>query len=1462
MPTPNLLGTRSTIAVVWAPDGRVFAAAHGDHTVRVYGKQYGASAKERSANAAAGAQAQASVSGPGGSGGLAVSSSGSSFPPASAAPGEAPLAVLRGHRRTPWSVRFHPTRSDILVSGALATSVPRSEPGEVIVWHWPTSTPLFAAYTPRHALSVAFTPCASSVVVAVGNELQLWPFAQLHAEEFAAAAGSGSASAVPEGAFGGGGGGDGGGSVGADDEEVETKRAASRAQTLARCVADPSVWADETALPVAAAAVLDAAVDRARDEARRGPLPSSTSTAASAAQPPSPARRLPRGDVLFPLLALETTVRSLHILPVSATDCPSCAPPGTGFYLLAALEGKPEAEASGGRDGEAGTGTGTGTGTATASTAPGTGAVAARGFGAPTGVPAGQVLQWVVDEAAVCEAISAYQGRWKAFVDATARPGPGPPVPQPLPWVPVVHGRASRSGPLQQQQQHQGPPSSAAKWSSDRDAAAAAGVMVREAWETPLVTAALASLAAHHIAREFGALMARTCTHAAECACECARLLADAEEKGALEQGHDDALKRRRRSSMPAAAEMLPPLSLRAEGGGSDEFAPKHKRVSDAALVDLEKPLRHLLLRDSLSGSDAETGLGGFALSSRGIPPIVGPVLVARRAVVFNDGGMSLASAGTISAAPSSPYSTVGEPVIAIVSPPVRPSPSPGLSGHGTVLSSLPAQHPDVFAPSVLGLAEPVGCGPSPFATSPDAGCVASPLDVADVKEDYARALHGLISRVLPPPAPASTTLALATTLARGLAVGGREPSDPSLPIVPRHASGGFGAHSARSSLCEPSTPGMDIDGPGAGPGGGAGRRTGKGAGDPRRTTASSTQAAMPPSSSTAAPSSSSSSSASSSSSSFISPLLRSIFGAGPSSSSSSSKGAGAGASPPTSGSAHSPTSPVSQDPRSPHHPAGAGGGGGGGGGGSGTPRKISRGASTSSGLSLTSGTPGRKRSVAEREYHEERWGSVASGESSTPVPSESPDAVGGWKGSSHGGRSRHESGSFASGRSSRTPSVVMGLIPPRSPLGSFASGWTAAAKERERIQREASVASIAAAAIANLVLNDPDEHDHEDGGGGAARRGGAERFDGASTGAPGTRNATPLLLPAKPFVDVGHVPSLSGPFSDESGMMMTTMTMGMDIDGDTPSNHAPHRDDGMDRMGEAIVGIADADADTDADAEDSGVDISPSLADADTVPQAIDPDAARATHPTLAAALALLHVSLWQRLLVWADVADPIQDAVHDHAGLLSGARISDMGMDVDASPLPVAGTPTPTQARTLGPGQTTAASDTDSAAVICVRAIGVGAGRGVSSFAPLPCHFGRPLCAWSALGLPASSITAVQLAPAGGHVLLAVEPKPASDTRTVDARMRDGMGAARPPAPGEGSAPPSSSVSVSEPVILRAIRLDSGLPSFEVTSSTTAVNAAAWDPIPGGTGEGKGAWGFVYGTQRGQIRRVGAKV
>ncbi|KAH9325537.1 hypothetical protein KI387_005715, partial [Taxus chinensis] len=110
---------RSTIAAAFSPDGCRLASTHGDHTVKIICCQTGAC-----------------------------------------------LKVLSGHRRTPWVVRFHPFRQEILASGSLDH--------QVRLWDANTAECIGSRDFNRPIASIAFHAQGDLLAVASGHKLYIW----------------------------------------------------------------------------------------------------------------------------------------------------------------------------------------------------------------------------------------------------------------------------------------------------------------------------------------------------------------------------------------------------------------------------------------------------------------------------------------------------------------------------------------------------------------------------------------------------------------------------------------------------------------------------------------------------------------------------------------------------------------------------------------------------------------------------------------------------------------------------------------------------------------------------------------------------------------------------------------------------------------------------------------------------------------------------------------------------------------------------------------------------------------------------------------------------------------------------------------------------------------------------------------------------------------------------------------
>ncbi|XP_030551546.1 uncharacterized protein LOC115756015 [Rhodamnia argentea] len=112
---------RSTIAAAFSPDGKILASTHGDHTVKLIDSQTGSCSK-----------------------------------------------VLRGHRRTPWVVRFHPLYPEILASGSLDH--------EVRLWDANTAECIGSRNFYRPIASIAFHARGELLAVASGHKLYIWHY--------------------------------------------------------------------------------------------------------------------------------------------------------------------------------------------------------------------------------------------------------------------------------------------------------------------------------------------------------------------------------------------------------------------------------------------------------------------------------------------------------------------------------------------------------------------------------------------------------------------------------------------------------------------------------------------------------------------------------------------------------------------------------------------------------------------------------------------------------------------------------------------------------------------------------------------------------------------------------------------------------------------------------------------------------------------------------------------------------------------------------------------------------------------------------------------------------------------------------------------------------------------------------------------------------------------------------------
>lgn len=113
----------STISIAFAPNSRTMASTHGDHTVKI-----------------------------------SCCSSG------------VLLQTLEGHPRTPWTVKYHPSDSNMLASGCLGH--------QVRLWDWPDKVCLQMIRLEFAIISLSFHPTGNLLAVANGTRLHFWGYNQ------------------------------------------------------------------------------------------------------------------------------------------------------------------------------------------------------------------------------------------------------------------------------------------------------------------------------------------------------------------------------------------------------------------------------------------------------------------------------------------------------------------------------------------------------------------------------------------------------------------------------------------------------------------------------------------------------------------------------------------------------------------------------------------------------------------------------------------------------------------------------------------------------------------------------------------------------------------------------------------------------------------------------------------------------------------------------------------------------------------------------------------------------------------------------------------------------------------------------------------------------------------------------------------------------------------------------------
>jgi len=113
--------SKSTISVSCSTDGRLVASTHGDHTIKVFDAE---TLRQ--------------------------------------------VACLRGHPRTPWTVKFHPTNANRLASGCLGC--------HVRIWDIAAEKTMAIAQLNSEVVSIGFHPHREWLAMASGKSLLLWDY--------------------------------------------------------------------------------------------------------------------------------------------------------------------------------------------------------------------------------------------------------------------------------------------------------------------------------------------------------------------------------------------------------------------------------------------------------------------------------------------------------------------------------------------------------------------------------------------------------------------------------------------------------------------------------------------------------------------------------------------------------------------------------------------------------------------------------------------------------------------------------------------------------------------------------------------------------------------------------------------------------------------------------------------------------------------------------------------------------------------------------------------------------------------------------------------------------------------------------------------------------------------------------------------------------------------------------------